>query len=74
VQLVKQSKGHGEEGKVSIRSARHKMIDFIKKEVKDGYPEDAGKRKEEQVEQMTKKFYALIDELIVAKEKDIMTV
>lgn len=74
VQLVKQSKGHGEDGKVSVRSARHKMIDFIKKEVKDGYPEDAGKRKEEQAEALTKKYYALIDALIEAKEKDIMTV
>ena len=74
IQLGKQSRGHGEDAKVSIRSVRHKMIDFIKKEVKDGYPEDAGKRKEEQAEQMTKKFYSLVDELIVAKEKDIMTV
>lgn len=74
VQLVKQSKGHGEDAKVSIRSIRHKMIDFIKKEVKAGYPEDAGKKKEEETEALTKKFYGLVDELIVLKEKDIMTV
>ena len=43
--LVKQSKALGEEGKVSLRNARHKLIDFVKKEVKDGYPEDAGKAK-----------------------------
>ncbi|GLR18793.1 ribosome recycling factor [Portibacter lacus] len=74
VQLVKQSKAHGEDGKVSVRSVRHKMIDFIKKEVKNGYPEDAGKRKEEEVEQLVKKYYAKIDSLIEMKEKDIMTV
>jgi ribosome recycling factor len=50
------------------------MIDFIKKEVKDGYPEDAGKRKEEEAEQMTKKFYTQVDHLLDVKEKDIMTV
>jgi len=73
-QLVKQSKSQGEESKISIRSARHKMIDFIKKEVKNGYPEDAGKRKEEEVENLTKNYYKKIDHLIEAKEEDIMTV
>ncbi len=72
--LAKQAKAHGEDGKVSIRSARHKMIDFIKKEVKNGYPEDAGKKREDEVEKMVKKFYSLIDQLVEAKEKDILTV
>lgn len=72
--LVKQAKGLGEDAKVSLRSTRHKMIDFIKKEVKDGYPEDAGKRREDQVEDMVKEHYVQIDKLIEAKEKDIMTV
>ena len=72
--LVKQSKGLGEESKVSIRSIRHKMMDFIKKEVKDGYPEDAGKRREQEVENLTKEYYSKVDKIIEAKEKDIMTV
>ena len=74
IELAKQSRADGEDAKVSVRSVRHKMIDFIKKEVKDGYPEDAGKRKEEEVEKMVKKYYGLIDQLIEAKEKDIMIV
>ncbi len=73
-QLVKQSKGHGEDAKISVRSARHKVIDFIKKEVKDGYPEDAGKKREEEVEALTKTFYKKVETLIEAKEKDVMTV
>jgi ribosome recycling factor len=72
--LVKQSKGLGEESKVSIRSIRHKMMDFIKKEVKVGYPEDAGKRREQEVENLTKEYYSKVDKIIEAKEKDIMTV
>ncbi len=72
--LVKQSKGLCEDAKVSLRSARHKMMDFIKKEVKDGYPEDAGKRKEGDVEAMIKDYTSQIEALLVAKEKDIMTV
>ncbi len=74
IMLVKQSKALGEDAKVSVRSARHKMIDFIKKEVKDGFPEDAGKRREDEVEQMIKKYYALIEKYLEIKEKDIMTV
>ena len=72
--LVKQAKALGEEAKVSLRNARHKMMDFIKKEVKDGFPEDAGKRKEEEVEDTVKSFTKKIDEIIDSKEADIMTV
>lgn len=72
--LVKQSKHLGEEAKVSLRQTRHKLLDFIKKEVKDGYPEDAGKRKEQEVEDMVHKYTDQIDLLIKKKEEDIMTV
>lgn len=73
-QLVKQSKGLGEDAKVSLRNVRHKVMDFIKKEVKDGYPEDAGKRKEDEVQGLINKYTKSIDDVIAAKEKDIMTV
>lgn len=72
--LVKQTKGFGEDAKVSMRSARHKLIDFIKKEVKNGYPEDAGKKEEDSADQMVKSGYDLIDKILDAKEADIMKV
>ncbi len=72
--LVKQSKGEGENAKVSLRNERHKWMDFIKKEVKEGYPEDAGKKKEAEIESVVKSCVTRIDELITAKEKDILTV
>lgn len=72
--LVKQTKSHGEDSRVSIRTARHKMMDFIKKEVKEGYPEDAGKRKEKEVQDMVDQFSKKIEEILDAKEADIMTV
>lgn len=72
--LVKQAKGLGEEAKVSLRNARQKMMDFIKKEVKDGYPEDAGKKNEDETQKMVKSFSEAITKYIEAKEKDIMTV
>lgn len=72
--LVKQAKALGEDAKISLRNTRHKLMDTIKKEVKDGYPEDAGKRKEGEVQDQVNSFSKKIDDMIDAKEKDIMTV
>jgi ribosome recycling factor len=72
--LVKQAKHLGEEAKVGVRSVRHKTLDSIKKAVKDGYPEDAGKDKEEAVQNLVNKFTKTIDHLIEVKEKDVMQV
>ena len=72
--LVKQAKHEGEEAKVSLRHARHKLMDFLKQAVKDGYPEDAGKRKESDVEKMIKDYSEKIENIVKAKETDIMTV
>lgn len=73
-QLVKQAKSIGEDSKVSIRSSRQKLMDGIKKAVKDGYPEDMGKRKEDEAQKLTNDFTAKIDSMIAAKEKDILTI
>lgn len=72
--LVKQVKGLAEDAKVSLRNGRHKMIDYIKKEVKDGYPEDAGKRDEADVEKLVKDYTSKIEDLFAAKEKELLTV
>lgn len=73
-QLVKQAKSEGENAKVSIRNERQKWMNFIKKEVKDGYPEDAGKKKESELEGVVKSYIKNIDDLFSSKEKDILTV
>ena len=72
--LVKRAKGLGEDAKVSVRSSRRDAMEEIKKAVKDGFPEDMGKRKEAEIQDMTNKFGASIDSVISDKEKDIMTV
>lgn len=72
--LAKQAKVMGEDAKVALRQIRHKVMDFIKKEVKDGYPEDMGKKKEGDVDKMVHTHTDAVDHLIAAKEKDIMTV
>jgi ribosome recycling factor len=72
--LVKHVKALGEDAKVSLRTARHKLMDFIKKSVKDGFPEDSGKRKEDEIQNMVNAHSDKIDALIAAKEKDILTI
>lgn len=72
--LVKRVKQFGEEAKVSIRSVRHKAMDAIKKAVKEGYPEDAGKKLETEVQKMVDDYIKKVEVMVEAKEKDIMTV
>jgi ribosome recycling factor len=72
--LVKQAKSAVEDSKIGLRNARQKLMDVIKKEVKDGYPEDAGKSREGEVDAMVKSFSTQIEEIFAAKEKDILTV
>lgn len=73
-QLVKQSKGVGENAKVSIRNARRDAIDTFKKMVKDGLPEDVAKDAEAEIQKITDGFNKKVDEILARKEKDIMTI
>jgi len=72
LQLMKQVKAEAENGKISIRNARKETNDSLKK--LDGVSEDLIKNAEEDVQKLTDKYSGLIDQLVVAKEKDIMTV
>ena len=73
-ELVKKARHAGEESKVGIRNARHKALEQVKKAVKDGTPEDIGKRKEAEIQDLVKKYEAMVDNALATKEKDIMTV
>lgn len=73
-ELVKKAKHLGEEAKVSVRNARRDTNEFIKKAVKNGYPEDGGKEKESVVQHLTDKYSEKIDHYLELKEKDILTV
>lgn len=73
-ELVKKSKSLAEDSKVGVRQARRDAIDDIKKEVKNGYPEDAGKKKEDEIQELTNKYTAKIDDMVKAKEADIMKI
>ena len=72
--LVKQAKHLGEESKVGLRNARREAMEIFKKAIKDGLPEDFGKRKEEETQKMVNGYVEKIDAIVSAKEKEIMTV
>ncbi|MEZ4952410.1 MAG: ribosome recycling factor [Saprospiraceae bacterium] len=74
IELSKKAKQYGEDAKVGIRSVRHKALDAIKKEVKNGYPEDAGKDRENEVQNLVNEHTKNVDALVAAKEKEVMTV
>ena len=72
--LVKTAKAEGENAKVSIRGARQKAMEAIRKLQKDGLPEDVAKGGEAEVEKITGIWNKKVDVLIEAKEKDILKV
>lgn len=73
-QLVKQANAAGEDAKVSVRNARREAIDKLKKEIKNGMPEDVEKDGEAEVQKIHDKFIKKVDEMLAAKEKEIMTI
>lgn len=72
--LVKQSQHEGEIAKVSIRSIRKEANESLKKLEKNGISEDVVKDAEEEVQKLTNDFSVKVDNLVKAKEKDIMTI
>lgn len=73
-ELVKKAKAEGENAKLSVRSARRDVVDAHKKFQKEGLPEDVCKDAEANIQKETDLFNKKIDEIIAAKEKEIMTV
>ena len=73
-QLAKQCGKEGEQAKVSIRNTRREIIEKLKKGIKDGLSEDLEKDAEGDMQKMHDKFIKKVDELLAAKEKEIMTV
>jgi len=73
-ELVKRSLGEGEHSKVAIRNIRRDAIESIKKAQKNGLSEDAAKDAEEEMQNITNRYIALVDKHLASKEKDIMSV
>ncbi|MBK6283117.1 MAG: ribosome recycling factor [Draconibacterium sp.] len=72
--LVKQAQQEGENAKVSIRTVRKDANETLKKLLKEGLSEDLEKDAEAEVQRLTNEFGITVENLVKAKEKDIMTI
>ncbi|WP_167342994.1 ribosome recycling factor [Nonlabens sp. SY33080] len=70
-QLAKQAKAEGEDSKVGVRNDRKNALNDLRKL---DLSEDELKNAEQEVQVLTDKYVAKIDEMIVVKENEIMTV
>ena len=73
-QLTKQCSKEAEEAKVAIRNARRDGIDRLKKAVKEGLSEDLAKDAEADLQKIHDKKVKALEDLLAAKNKEIMTV
>jgi ribosome recycling factor len=73
-ELTKQCNKIAEKAKVEVRNVRGDIKDKLKKAIKDGLSEDNEKDAELELQKIHDKFIKKIDELIAAKNKEIMTV
>jgi ribosome recycling factor len=74
-ELTKLVRNEGEGAKIAVRSLRRDANESIKKMVKDKLAsEDDQKRLETDVQKVTDKHIVAIDQLVAAKEHDIMAV
>ena len=71
--LVKQCKTYAEEARVAVRNARRDANTAIEKAVKN-LPEDESKRAEAEIQKMTDRFVAEVDEVLKKKEAEVMEI
>ncbi len=74
-EMVKQGKKKAEDAKVVIREIRRKQNELVRKQKADGdIAEDQMKKLEKSIQELTDQCCKEADDLINAKEKEIMTV
>lgn len=73
--LVKQAKSKAEDGRIALRGVRRKAMDELKRIVKDGEAgEDEVNTAEKELDKLTHRYVADVDELVKAKEGELMEV
>lgn len=74
-EIVKQLKKLAEDTKIALRNIRRDAIDSLKKlEKEKQISEDDLKRAEKDVQDVTNVYVAKVDEVVVAKEKEVMEI
>ncbi|HIW87380.1 MAG TPA: ribosome recycling factor [Candidatus Onthomorpha intestinigallinarum] len=71
-ELCKKAKADGENAKVGVRNIRRNILEKVKKLKDGGVPEDEVKTSEKSLQDITDKCIKKIDEVISAKEEEII--
>ena len=73
--MVKLARSKGEDAKIAIRNVRRKGMEELKRIQKDGEAgEDEVQAAEKELDKVTHKYVAQVDELVAKKEKELMDV
>jgi ribosome recycling factor len=73
--MIKIARHKGEEAKVAIRNVRRKAKEELDRIVKDGEAgEDEGRRAEKDLEDLTHRYVAHVDEIVKHKETELLEV
>lgn len=75
-ELAKFLKKRGEEAKVAVRNLRREAIEQLKtlEKAGEGFSEDDLRRSQEEVQKVTDKYIKEIDQVVAAKEKEVMEI
>jgi len=74
-EMIKVARHKAEEGRVAIRNVRRKAKEQLDRLVKDGDAgEDDGRRAEKELEDVTHRYVAVVDELVKHKEAELLEV
>ncbi|MEV0152193.1 ribosome recycling factor [Micromonospora sp. NPDC050686] len=74
-EMIKVARQKGEEAKVAVRNIRRKAKEELDRLVKDGeVGEDDGRRAERELDELTQRYVAHVDELIKHKESELLEV
>ena len=74
-EMIKVARHKGEEAKVAVRNVRRKAKEELDRIVKDGEAsDDEGRRAEKELDDLTHRFTAHIDEIVKHKETELLEV
>ncbi|WIM95434.1 ribosome recycling factor [Actinoplanes oblitus] len=74
-EMIKVARSKAEESRVAMRNVRRKAKEQIDKLVKDGETgEDEGRRAEKELDDVTHRYVAIVDELVKHKEAELLEV
>ena len=74
IELSKRARSEGEAARVSIRNARKDANDLLRSAKEDGLSEDMQKTGESQIQDLTNAYTKKVEDILAAKEADIMTI